>query len=146
MFISKMADPITLVGERLCLTSPEYPFETKDGLINEGPAVIKRNGRIFVTYSANDSRSDDYCLGLLTFTGGDILDINNWEKSKDAVFKKTDKIYGPGHNSFVSADGIDYIVYHANVVSGWGWGRRNVFIPPFSWDSKGYPFFGSPEF
>ncbi len=150
MYMAKMADPCTIQEPIIILTRPELPFETRVGCVTEGPAVLYKNGLIHVVYSANDSKFDDYCLGLLTFTGGDILDVANWEKSPVAIFEKTDAIFGPGHCSFTTVtEGekeIDYIVYHANRVSGSGWGGREVFVQPISWDENGYPVLGKPVF
>ena len=151
MFLSKMSDPLTLTGKTVTIARPELPFETKEGRVNEGPAVLYREGKILVVYSANDSKVDDYCLGLLTFRcGGDILDPASWVKTDHALFEKTDSIFGPGHCSFttVTEDGreVDYIVYHANLISGSGWDGRNVFIQPFGWDENDEPVFGHPEF
>lgn len=151
MYIAKMSDPCTVTGKITVLTKPEYPFETRAGIVNEGPAVLYRGDKIHVVYSANDSRSDDYCLGLLTFqAGNDILDIGSWTKHPYAVFEKTDEIFGPGHCSFttVTEEGteIDYMVYHANLESGSGWYGRNVFIKKFCWDQNDTPVFGRPEF
>ena len=150
MYIQKMNAPWSVTGEPVLLSKAEYPFELKCHTINEGPAVLYRNGKILIVYSANDSRCDDYCLGLLVFDGqGDILDKNNWTKLPYAVFEKTEKILGPGHCSFttVTEKGreTDYIVYHANTEPGSGWGGRHVFAQPFSWDTMGLPVFGKPE-
>lgn len=149
MYISEMENPWTIKGKITALTHPEYEFETKQGIVNEGPAILKRDNKIHVVYSANDSKTDDYCLGLLTYNGGDILDIANWEKSKKALFEKTDDIYGPGHCSFTTAEEsgetVDYIVYHANLESGSGWTGRSVWIQKFTWDDDGYPVFGKPH-
>lgn len=151
MYIQKMDSVSSVLGEPVLLSKAKFPFELLNNTINEGPAVLYRNGKIFVVYSANDSICDDYCLGLLTFSGsGDILDVKNWTKSSEAVFKKTDKIFGPGHCSFTTVTEnnaeIDYIVYHANTESGTGWQGRHVFIKPFLWDDNGMPVFGKPEF
>lgn len=149
IYIAKMSDPSSITGKITVISTPKYQFETLEGIINEGPAVLYKNDKIYIVYSANDSRCDDYCLGLLTFGGGDILDAGNWEKIPETIFRKTDTIYGPGHCSFttVTENGaeVDYIVYHANLVSGSGWYGRNVFIQPFDWkDDK--PNFGEPFF
>lgn len=151
MYISQMAGPCAITGERMVLTRPEYPFETRVNRINEGPAVLYKGNKIHVVYSANDSQSDDYCLGLMTFeVGGDILDVNNWVKTPHAVFERQAGIFGPGHCSFttVTENGgeVDYIVYHANLESGSGWNGRNVFVQPIDWDENDMPIFGKPQF
>lgn len=150
MYISRMSDPCTITGKITVLTKPEYPFETRKGRVNEGPAVLYRGDKIHVVYSANDSRCDEYCLGLLTFqVGHDILDPRSWTKHPHAVFEKTEDIFGPGHCSFttVTEEGgeVDYMVYHANLESGSGWHGRNVFIKRFCWDAYDMPVFGTPE-
>ncbi len=120
LYISKMSDPLTLCGEEKVLSKPEFEFETKVGLINEGPAVLYHGNKIHIVYSANDSKSDEYCLGLLTFkVGGDILDMKNWIKKDRAVFKKTYRIFGPGHCSFttVNEDGRDVITSYTMQIS-----------------------------
>lgn len=151
LYMAKMSDPMTVSGRVCQISEPKLPFETKVGIIMEGPAVLYRDGKIHIVYSANDSRFDEYCLGILTFSGeGEILDSANWIKTDHAVFEKTDKIFGPGHCSFITLNengqAVDYIVYHANLVSGTGWTGRSVFTQPFTWDENGFPVFGNPEF
>ncbi len=151
LYMAKMSDPLSVTGRVCELSEPSLAFETKVGLVMEGPAVLYRNGKIHIVYSANDSKYDEYCLGILTFDGsGDILDRENWKKTDRAVFEKTDKIFGPGHCSFTTVtegeNEVDYIVYHANLTSGTGWTGRSVFTQPFTWDENDFPVFGKPEF
>ena len=150
MYIAKMSDPLTIEGKITVIAKPELDFETREGLVNEGPAVLYKGNKIHIVYSANDSRCDDYCMGLLTFeVGGDILDAKNWIKLPKPVFEKVDGIYGPGHCSFTTVtengEEVDYVVYHANLESGTGWYGRSVFIKPFTWEGD-YPVLGKPEF
>ena len=44
-----------------------------NGAVNEGPAVIKNNGKIFLTYSGNDCGTSDYLIGGLYMNEGEIL-------------------------------------------------------------------------
>lgn len=150
LYLAKMKDPCAITEEMIMLSKPEYDFETRVGLVIEGPAVLYRNGNIHIVYSANDSKYDEYCLGLLTFDGEqDIMDASRWVKTDHALFEKTDTIFGPGHCSFTTATENsaeqDYIVYHANTVSGSGWSGRNVFAQPFTWDENDAPVFGKPK-
>lgn len=147
LYIAPMSDPMTISGERTMLSTPTEPWETVDDPdINEGPEVLQRNGRIFVVYSASGSWTDDYCLGMLTHASGDLTDPTTWTKSDGCVFSKRPTAYGPGHHTFTtSPDGTeDWIVYHANTVSGTSWGGRTVRAQPFGWDADGTPDFGSP--
>lgn len=153
IYLQEMQTPWALKedAQRILLTRAELPFETVTEVkVNEGPAILKRGNKIHVIYSANDSRCDAYCLGKITFQGGDILDTSRWQKYEKAVFESTKEIFGPGHCSFTTAikNGCteDYIVYHANLVSGSGWYGRNVFVQKFSWDENDNPVFGIPTF
>ena len=73
----------------------------------------------------------------------------NWVKEKKPVFEKTDTVFGPGHCSFTTVSENnkenDWIVYHANLVSGSGWRGRSVWIQPFGWSENDEPVFGKPE-
>ncbi|HYX35640.1 MAG TPA: family 43 glycosylhydrolase [Oligoflexus sp.] len=132
--------------DRIVLSLPEHDYEKKGGpaYVNEGPQILKKNGKIHIIYSGSGSWTDDYNLIQLTFQGGDILDRQNWVK-RGPVFARTADVFGPGHASFTqSPDGNeDWIVYHAALHRGAGW-RRNVRTQPFQWDLDDNPVFGQP--
>jgi GH43 family beta-xylosidase len=144
IYIARMRDPATITSDRVCISRPEYDWE-KQGYphVNEGPQALVRNGRVFLIYSASGSWTDDYCLGQLTYLGGDVLDPASWRKEPKPVFAKTDTIFGPGHASFVEIEGQDYIVYHAARSSQAGWARQ-IRAKPFTWHEDGSPNFGQP--
>lgn len=148
LHIARMASPTRLEGEIQTICAAELPFETLTGPVCEGPQVLKRNGKIHIVYSANDSKDDSYCLGRITYSGGDILNISSWHKCSEAIFKSTDEIFGPGHCSFVEGDGKGdvYVIYHANLESGTGWHGRHIFSQKIDWDSDDNPILGSPHF
>ena len=145
IYIARLSDPCTVASDRVCISRPEYDWE-KRGYphVNEGPQALVRNGRVFIIYSASGSWTDDYCLGQLTYRGGDPLDPAAWRKEPQPVFAKTDTIFGPGHASFVRSGDRDYIVYHAARRSGAGWARQ-IRAKPFTWRPDGSPDFGQPE-
>ncbi len=117
LVLSEMKDPLTLTGPEVIITEPEFSWERMKYNVNEGAAVIKRNGKVFVTYSAS-ATNHNYCMGLLWIDDkADLLQASNWNKSPGPVFYSNDELrrYGPGHNSFTTAeDGETVImVYHA---------------------------------
>ncbi len=118
IYIARMKSPTELDLSRIALlTKPEYEWERRKYDVNEGPAVIIRNGRVFMTYSAS-AIDANYCLGLLTASAdADLLDAKSWIKSPVPVFKSSDAsgLYGPGHNGFTTTlDGkTDLFLYHA---------------------------------
>ena len=150
LYIAHMKDAATLDSPRALLSEPEYEWEKRccvDGLptINEGPAVLARDGKVFVVYSASGSWSDEYCLGMLELVGNDPMNPDCWKKHDGPVFQKNEYCYGPGHCSFTtSPDGSeDWMAYHGNPVSGSGWGGRRLYIQRIYWEN-GYPVFGAP--
>ena len=45
-----MENPWTLKTKPVLLSKPEYDWETKIFWVNEGPAVLIKNGHVFLTY------------------------------------------------------------------------------------------------
>lgn len=64
VYIAKMKNPWTLATKPMILTTPEYDWEVQGFKVNEGPAVLVRNGKVIVTYSASDT-GWRYCMGML---------------------------------------------------------------------------------
>lgn len=114
---SEMKNPTTLTGPEVILTEPEFNWERMKYNVNEGAVVLKRNGKIFVTYSAS-ATNHNYCMGLLWIDEkSDLMDVSNWNKSPGPVFYTNEDLnrFGPGHNSFtIAEDGETVImIYHA---------------------------------
>lgn len=116
LYIARMESPTKLATVQVLLTTPDYDWERRGFWVNEGPAVVKHNGRIFLTYSASDT-GVNYCMGMLSVDeDADMLDPAMWSKKRYPVLKTDEEkgIYGPGHNSFtVDNDGEPVIVFHA---------------------------------
>ncbi|HEY4417376.1 MAG TPA: glycoside hydrolase family 43 protein [Verrucomicrobiae bacterium] len=145
LYLAPMSNPWTISGERVCLSQPRYAWESGDGhRINEGPETLWHDGKLFVVYSANGFWNDNYCLGQLTWTGGDVLNPKSWVKKSKPVFARTDEVFGPGHCAFVkSPDGKeDWIIYHAHIAKGVP--QRDIRIQRFTWNADGSPNFGRP--
>ena len=153
LYIAEMENPWTIRGEQVMITTPEYDWEIQGFRVNEGAAVLKKNGRIFITYSgsATDAR---YAMGLLTADeDADLLDPDSWTKSPDPVFVSSPEsgVYGPGHNSFtVSNDGTETVlVYHGRPYPA-TFGdplydpNRQTRMQVLEWAEDGTPVFGAP--
>lgn len=115
LYLAPLASPLTLGAKPARLSIPTYDWETRGFRVNEAPALLHRNGRVFLTYSASatDAR---YCIGMLTAAeDADIMDPRSWRKSPAPVFASSadTMVFGPGHNSFtVDEQGRDILVYH----------------------------------
>ena len=146
LYIAKMSNPWTIEGKQVMITEPEYDWEKIGFLVNEGPAVINRNGKIFISYSAS-ATDFNYCMGVvIADENSDLLNKDSWHKSETPVFKTDEEkeIYGPGHSCFtVSEDGkTDMLVYHArnykDIVGDPLYDpNRHTFIKKLSYDNNG---------
>lgn len=153
LYIAAMKNPWTLGSEPVMLSKPEYDWECIDFLVNEGPAVLRHDEKIYITYSASGT-GVPYAVGLLTAThGSDLLDPNSWKKSPLPVFKTNadNGQYGPGHNSFTKSedDSEDLMIYHArNYTKIMGDPlfdpNRHARVGVVKWTSEG-PDFGVPQ-
>lgn len=116
LYIAEMENPYTLKTVQVLLTTPDYDWERVGFWVNEGPAVIKHDGKIYLTFSASET-GPMYCMGMLTASEeDDLLDPRSWEKDRYPVLMtdETKGIYGPGHNSFTTdEEGNPVMVYHA---------------------------------
>lgn len=153
LYIAEMENPWTIRSPQVMLSKPEYSWETIGFWVNEGAAVIKQNGKIFISYSGS-ATDHNYGMGLLTASDeSDLLDPKSWNKSENPVFQTNLETgqYGPGHNSFtVSADGKqDIIIYHARNYKEIEGDplydpNRHTRAQVFTWNEDGTPSFGVP--
>jgi GH43 family beta-xylosidase len=150
LVLSEMSDPLTLTGPEIIISEPEYSWERVKYNVNEGPAVLKKNGKFFVTYSAS-ATNDNYKVGLLWIDAdADLLQSSNWHKSPGPVFYSNEDVdrFGPGHNSFTIAedDKTIVMVYHARSykeISGPELSdpNRATRARVISWTKNGFPDF-----
>lgn len=151
LYISKMENPWTLKGKQVLLSIPEYSWERIGFKVNEGPAAISRNGKVFLTYSAS-ATDENYAMGLLWANeDSDLLNGYSWHKAKEPVFVSSERnhLYGPGHNSFTTVDGRDVLIYHARPEKNKQGDpldnpNRHAHAQFFRWDEQGFPVFGEP--
>lgn len=145
IYIAPMLNPVTVSGNRVLIATPDQPWERIAMPICEGPQILKRNGDLFIVYSASGSWTPDYCLGLLHNRTQDVLNPAAWKKH-GPVFMKSDQVWGVGHCSFVKSLGQneDWMIYHSKSSRQPGWEDRDVHAKPFIWRSDGFPDFGTP--
>ena len=118
LYIAEMESPVKLKTVQVLLTTPDYDWERIGFWVNEGPAVIKNNGKIYLTFSASETGAA-YCMGMLTADEeSDLLDPRSWDKDRYPVLQTdaSKELYGPGHNSFTTdEEGNPVMVYHARI-------------------------------
>jgi GH43 family beta-xylosidase len=147
--IATMSNPWTVTSNKVIISVPTLTWEKQMAAVNENPAVIKRNGKTFLTYSASHCVSPNYCVGMLTNTDGNYMNAASWVKSPNPVFQKSaaNGVYGVGGNDFFkSPDGTeDWFVYHgtSNPNGDCGGGRSSR-IQKITWNADNTPNFGVP--
>ncbi|MFE4055273.1 glycoside hydrolase family 43 protein [Streptomyces sp. NPDC059096] len=145
LYIARMSGPTTTTGGRYVISQPREPWERVVGnpYINEAPQpVVDPSGRLHITYSANGSWSNQYCIADLRLrAGGDPTYVWDWYKSNGCLFGShaatmmagwdpTLNVDGPGHHTFVLPRG--------DVASGPPSGNR--FPTMFHAVAKGTPY------
>ncbi len=152
LYLAPLATPLTLAAKPARLAVPTLDWEIRGFKVAEAPALLARNGKLFMTYSASatDAR---YCMGMLTARDdADIMDPAAWTKSPQPVFKSSParKVFGPGHNSFtVDERGRDILVYHARDYEAIKGDplfdpNRHTRVQTFTYKPDGTPDFGEP--
>lgn len=149
LYIAEMESPTKLKTTQVLLTTPDYDWERRGFWVNEGPSVIKHDGRIYVTYSASDT-GVNYCMGMLSIDEkADMLDPAQWTKRRYPVLKtdESKEIYGPGHNSFTTdEEGNPILVFHARtdkeiIGDPLYTPTRHAMLMPVKWGEQGEPVF-----
>lgn len=152
LYLAPLAAPTRLARAPARLTVPTLDWEIPGYKVNEAPALLARNGRLFLTYSAaaTDAR---YCLGMLTADeDADVMNPRAWTKSREPVFKtsRDTSVFGPGHNSFtVDEQGRDILVYHGRDYEEIDGDplfdpNRHTRVQRIYYDAQGRPDFGVP--
>jgi len=153
LYIARMDTPWSITGKITKLAQPDQDWEKRGHWVCEAPAVLIKNGRVWMTYSASATDAS-YCLGLLSAdANADLLDASAWRKSPLPVLSSylPASQFGPGHNSFTTTpDGkTDILVYHAR---NYDLIRGNPLRNPdratraqaIRWRPDGSPDFGAP--
>ena len=147
LYIARMESATKLSTVQVLLTTPDYDWERVGFWVNEGPAFIKHDGKIYMTYSASET-GVAYCIGMLSADeNDDLLDPKSWTKRRMPVLKTSEelKIYGPGHNSFtVNDEGEPVMIYHARteaeIVGNPLYNpNRHAMVMKVKWNESGEP-------
>ena len=113
-------EPWKLTSAPILLTKPEFDWELVNHRVNEGPAVLKTDKKIYVYFSASGT-GPEYCVGRMEADiSSDLMDIKSWKKLNKPVLSTADLNgeSGPGHNCFVKDTNGDILfVYHSRPTS-----------------------------
>ncbi len=154
LYLATLESPTRVGTTEVKISQPELEWEIQGYKVNEGAAVIIRNNKIFVTYSAS-ATDHRYAMGLLwADINANLLDPAAWHKAPQPIFGTHEHLrrFGPGHNSFTLDDDgqTDVMVYHARdylALQGTPLTdpNRHTYIRHFEWKSDGFPDFGQDK-
>ena len=156
--IAKFKNPWTVVGTPTVICTPTYGWE-KGGygfagrdesgnqkwypqVVEGSTAVYGDDGSVFIVYSGSGYWTPYYCLGQLTYKGGNPLLATNWTKKSTPILQKSDSLCGTGHASYITDfSGNRWICYHAyrgsTATNADGTRKaRNAFVEPYSANAK----------
>lgn len=156
--IAKFKNPWTVVGTPTVICTPTYGWE-KGGygfagrdesgnqkwypqVVEGSTAVYGDDGSVFIVYAGSGYWTPYYCLGQLTYKGGNPLLATNWTKKSTPILQKTDELCGTGHASYLTdLSGNRWICYHAyrgsTTTNADGTRKaRNAFVEPYSVNAK----------
>ncbi len=113
IYVAKMADDLLSIDTDydICVIKAELDWETADGNIVESPWMIKHNGLYYLTYSANHTRSADYCVGCAVSESP----LGPFRKYGKPILHGAGELRGTGGQGFFTAkDGTLVCVYHCH--------------------------------
>lgn len=109
---------LTRVGYADMTSGERREWEAVQGNWNEGPFMVKHDGKYYLTYSANSYTSKYYGVGyavsnspLSGFYKPEDSMLLGSEKLKDQS-KEWDYVSGTGHHMFINIGSQSYVVYH----------------------------------
>jgi GH43 family beta-xylosidase len=134
IYVVELEDDLSAVrGEPLLLLRPDQEWEKRsreDWFWNEGPFVLKHDGRYIMTYSANFYADREYAVGYAVSDSPTGPFIKAPENPVLSAPDGNDRISGPGHNSFIRSpdDSELFMVYHVHTNPRIGGGDRSLSI------------------
>ncbi len=141
-------DLLSAVGEAVLLTKPDAAWELMSGDYhwNEGPAVLKHDGKYYLFYSANYYGGKEYTLGVAVadhpmgpYTKQSNNPVLNYIETPEKVI-----VSGPGHNSFFTVGDEVFTSYHTHTYPDAPSGNRQVHIDRVGFHADGTAFINGP--
>ena len=106
-------DLVTIKADtlKMCFAASQK-WELVQARVNEGSAVLKHDGKYFLTYSGNDYQSRFYGIGYATADSPS----GPWVKNEtNPIYQCTGDLVGVGHHAFFhDKEGVLRVVFHAH--------------------------------
>ncbi len=132
-------------SEPILVATPDQDWELKNGdwRWNEGPDIIKRDGRYYLFYSGGCYADATYSIGYAVSDSP----LGPFEKYEhNPIIASTDDVSGPGNNSyFHTLDGKElYTCYHTHTIKLIAGGNRKVTIDRCGFREDGSFYINGP--
>ena len=134
MYCLPMKSPTVTGGPVTKCFEISQSWETNSFAVNEGPWMMKHDGKYSLLYSGSSGQSIYYAVGLAS-AATPIGPFTKYENNP--VFQKLPEIYGPGHGS-VTRDraGKLWHLYQQKLTPAISW-ARDICLDPVSFDGNG---------
>lgn len=113
------------------------PYELESTSINEGPYVVKHNGKYYLTFSVGAYADNSYQVAqaVADNINGPYRKLTREEGALilSSELSGSMEVSGPGHHSFVTVGEQMLIVYHRHNDPVVGGGARNVAVDEVKW-------------
>lgn len=147
LYVVEMADYTSIKEdfEPILVATPSQEWELKNGdwRWNEGPDILKHDGKYYLFYSGGCYADSTYSIGYATSDSpiGPFVKYEN-----NPVIASTDKVSGPGNNSyFHSLDGKElFTCYHTHTIKLIAGGNRKVTIDRCGFREDGSFYINGP--
>lgn len=111
-----------LSSERSTVVFPNAGWSNNTSAVAEGPFVIKRDGKVMITFSGSNI-DWTYAVGIATAeSGDDLLAASAWNIRSYPIWSYEGAFtnnWGPGHNSYTYDDDGNLLnIFHAKLTSG----------------------------
>ncbi len=140
IFVAELSDDfLSLKGDIKMVTTPDQEWELKrcsEWIWNEGPFILKRDGKYYLTYSSNAYDSKHYSVGVAVANSP----FGKFEKlPENPILSYIEGVTsGPGHNMFFNdKQGNLVCAYHVHTsLEKPSPDRKAVFSPAYFKDGK----------
>ena len=141
-------DLLSVEGEPVLLLQPEGDWETRSGdpRWNEGPAVVKQNGKYYLFYSVNGYWMKEYSVSVAVADaplGPYVKQANNpllrYAEDDTGVI-----VSGPGHNAFFTVGEELFTAYHTHTYPLAPSGNRQLCVDRAGFHSDGSAYICGP--
>ncbi len=141
-------DLLSVKGEPVLLLKPEGEWETKSGdtVWNEGPAVVRQDGKYYLYYSVNGYWMKEYSVSVAVSDAplGPYTKQDNNPLLYYIGYGENVTVSGPGHNAFFTVGGELFTAYHTHTYPQAPSGNRQLCVDRAGFHRDGTAYINGP--